>query len=109
MSVVVSPFATPVMNFLKAKSKILNSNFSKSSSSSCPGIYGIPLSISGSLYCGNVSSLGTVTLSTFDSVPSLSSTSFPSLSVEPVISAIFVIFSYRLMFSFTLHLICTSM
>ena len=76
------------MNFLKAKSKILNSNFSKSSSSCCPGIYVFPLSISGSLYSGNVSSDGIVVLS---SCESLSSTSSPSLSVNPDISAILVI------------------
>ena len=74
MSSTFSPFATPVMNFLKAKSNFLSTSFSKSSSSCCPSIYSILLFISWSLYSGNVSSLGSVTLS---SCESLSSTLFP--------------------------------
>ena len=46
--VIAVPF-TPVMNFLKLKSNSFNVNFSKSSSSCCPGIYSSPLFISESL------------------------------------------------------------
>ena len=102
---VISFSFTPVMNFLNAKSNFLSINFSKSSSSCCPAMYVSPRSISVSLYSGNVSSVGNTT---FDFCESLSIIAFPFLSVKSVISAIFVIFSYKLILSFTLHLILTS-
>ena len=68
-------------------------------------MYVSPRSISVSLYSGNVSSVGNTT---FDFCESLSIIAFPFLSVKSVISAIFVIFSYKLILSFTLHLILTS-
>lgn len=46
---VISLSLTPVINFLKAKSNLFITNFSKSSSSCCPGIYVSPQSISASL------------------------------------------------------------
>ena len=46
---VTSWSSTAVINFLKAKSKYTTLTFSKSSSSSCPGIYSVPLFISSSL------------------------------------------------------------
>ena len=100
---------TPVINFLKAKSNLGTDssiiNFSKSSSSSCPGIYLFSELISLSLYPGNSSSDGNFTLSSFES---LSSTGLLFSSLSSVTSAIFVIFCVMSISFLTLHLTCTS-
>ena len=92
------------MNFLKDKSNSCIITFSKSSSSSCPGTYSLLISLS--LYVGNPSSLGTWT---FPVSESLSITSFPSASLDSVISAKFVSFLPNSAVSFILQAIFTSL
>ena len=78
----VVPFF-PDMNFLKDKSNSCIITFSKSSSSSCPGMYVFPEFISSSLYVGNSVSPGNAKFPF--GAESLSVAGFPLLSVSAVI------------------------
>ena len=92
----VFPF-TFVINLRKLKSNSSTTSFSKSSSSSCPGTYG--LSISFCLYDGKSLSVGISAVF----LESLSTTSGLFSPSYLVISAIFVINCFATAFGFTLH------
>jgi len=102
----VVPFF-PDINFLNAKSNSWIITFSKSSSSSCPGIYSLPEFISSSLYVGKSVSAGNVKFPF--GTESLSVTAPPLLSVSCVIWAKFVIFFNGSVEFFTLHFTLTSL